>query len=268
MGLLDDLRREADLAREARETEAARQAELQNIYRSEMAPRLAGIYRYLTEMIEHLETANWMVEAAYDIPGVGRVENLRQGDYRLYIDSHESPRKITLQFARGAKEERKFSLQAAQAEEFRQFLVGHHSVFSEWPLRDSRGQINGATFQAKLRVKAGMLFEADIPSSRIRVVSHNVEDLERREYLFGYAAVDDSWLDELGHYLLRKKDVLGSRRLSEAARERLRQLAAEQARVEQRPSPPAVTVPDQEEREAGKAGLLRALRNRLFGTDK
>jgi hypothetical protein len=268
VGLLDDLRREADLAREAKETEAARQAELQKIYRSEMAPRLAGIYRYLTEMIEHLETVGWVVEAAYGIPGVGRVENLRQGDYRLYIDSHESPRKITLQFACGAKEERKFSLQAAEAEEFRQFLVGHQVAFSEWPLRDNRGQINGTAFQVKLRVKAGVLFEADIPSSRVRVVSHNVEGLSRREYLFGYAAVDDSWLDELGHYLLRKKDVLGGRQLSEAARERLRQLAAEQARAEQQPSPPAETVPDQGEKEAGKAGMLRALRNRLFGTDK
>lgn len=270
MGLLDELRREADLAREAKETEEARQAGLQSIYRSELAPRLLKIYRYLTEMIEHLEAVDRVIDVAYDIPGVGNVECLRQGDYRLYIDSHEIPKKVTLQFTCNGKEDRRFSLQGRKAEDLRQFLVSHQVVFSEWPLRDNLGQVNGTAFQAKLRVRAGLVFEADIQSSRICVLSHNIEGLSRREYPFGFTAIDDAWLDDLGHFLLRKKEVLGGRSLSEEARERLRQLAAE----EQSKRLPASAeeleeqVPDRTATGVGKAGVLRALRDRLFKAGK
>jgi hypothetical protein len=264
VGLLDDLKREADLAREAKEAEEARQAGLERVYRVELVPRLLEIYRYLSEMIGHLEAADWVVEAAYDIPGLGRVERFRQGDYRLFIDSHDLPKRVAAQFACAVPDERKFSLPTAKAEELRQFLTANKVVYSEWPLRDARGQISGNGFQCKLRVRAAMVFEADIETSRIRVVTHNFERLADREYFFGYAAVGADWLDDLGHFLLRKKDVLGGRALSEEERERLRRLAADEEKARQPADAEPAPVDDGKSRQPG---LFGALRGRLFKSD-
>lgn len=266
MGLLDDLKREADRAREAKAAGEARRAELENIYRAEIAPRLIRIHGYLTEMARHLEEANWVVEAAYDFPGIDRPEALQQGNYRVFIDGHGSPRKVSLHCDCALPAERKFSVTAAKAEELRQFLLAQRVAFTDWPIRDSLGQVKAFMFQGKLRVKAGLLFEADIESSRIRVVSHNFEGLTTREYLFGYASVDETWLDELGHYILRKKPVLGRLEISDEMRQRLRQLAEEEKAKLLRGTGEAAAQ-DEEDKPA-EFGLLRGLGSRLFKSDK
>jgi hypothetical protein len=121
-------------------------------------------------------------------------------------------------------------------------------------------------FQGKLRVRAGLLFEADIETSRIRVVSHNFEGLTTREYLFGYSSIDETWLDELGHYLLRKKTILGSLEISDETRQRLRRLAEEEKARQSRETERAA-LPGEESKPA-EPGLLRGLSSRLFKFDK
>lgn len=263
MGLLDDLKREADQAREAKDAAAARRAELEEVYRAEIAPRLLDIHRYLTEMIDNLEAAQWTIDMAYEIPGLGRIDRLRQGGYRVFIDGHGTPKKITLECECGLPEERKFTVAAAKADEFRQFLISHQSTFTEWPARDGQQSL---VFQTRLKVRAGLTFEADIAASRVHVTSYNFEGLTVRQYPTGYAQVDAAWLDELGHYLLRRKTVLGGLEISEEARLRLRRRAeAEKARLHCElgwaPEPPAQKKP-------GEPGFLRGLRERLFKPGK
>ncbi|MGZ8219490.1 hypothetical protein [Methylomagnum sp.] len=268
---MDDLKREADQARLAKENEEERQAELEKIYRSDIAPRLIDIHRYLVEMLKHLEEVKWIVTVEYDIPGLGKTDNFRQGDYRIYIDRHETPRKVTLQCVRAMPNEQKFTVEPGKAEELRQFLTANQVMFSDWPLRDSLGQITATVFQAKLQVRAWLSFEADIEFSRIRVYSYNFENLNHREYYFGYAVVDENWLDDLGHYLLRKRGFLGRQEMSGEARERLRQAVAkekaQQRELEQRfileevPSSGIKSKPSD-------SGFLQVLRGRLFKPEK
>lgn len=258
MGLLDDLKREADLAREAKETEAERLAKLEVLYRSSLQPKLLEIYRYLSEMIEQLEAVGWTVMAAYDIPGIGSIEGFRQGGYRLHIDSAECPKRVSIGVACTLDDERRYTVSGAQADELSRFLVAQKLQFTEWPLRNSLGEPMGSVYQVKLGVRGGLVFEADVASSRIRVITHNFEGLADREYLFGPASLDGNWLDDLGHFLLRKKTVLGGQSLSEEALQRLRQLAREE---EQR-------VAEISRGGDEKRGLLGNWRDRLFKPGK
>lgn len=267
MGLLDDLKREADQAREAKDAEAARQAALESVYRAEIAPRLLNIHRYLTEMIENLEVAEWTIDASYEIPGLGRIDNLRQSDYRVFIDGHGTPRKVTLECECGLLEQRKFTVLVAKADEFRQFLIAHQVPFTEWPAREILGGgYHSLLFQARLRVKMGLTFEADIETSRIRVTSYNFEGLTVREYPIGYAQVDSAWMDELGYYLLRKKTVLGGLEISEEARRYLRQ-RAEEERAQRRLDAGEIhiaTANNTLDQEKAPTSLWRGLRERFF----
>lgn len=275
MGLLDDLKREADEARLAKQTEAARQAELEKIFRSDIAPRLIDIHRYLVEMLRHLEEVKWIVTVEYDIPGLGRTDDFRQGDYRLYIDRHETPKKVTLQCVRTVPSEQKYTVQPDKAEELRHFLNAHRMMFSDWPLRDAYGQINAMVFQTQLRVLATLSFEADIEASRIRVFSHNFESLNHREYYFGCAAIDENWLDDLGHYLLRKRGFLGRQEMSSEARERLRQALAQEKEkaklqeIERRfRLEELATAEEREKPKPSDSSFFQVLRERLFKPHK
>jgi hypothetical protein len=265
VGLLDDLKREADKAREARDAEEARRLERERIYRSAIVPGLASIYRYLMEIIEHLKEVKWIVNAVYDIPGLGVIDTFRQEDYRIFIDSHETPKKINFFCTCNVPEERKYQVSTDKIEDARQFLTVNNIIFSDWPLRSGGGQITTMVVQAKLRIRVGLLVEADIDSSRIRVLSHNLEGLAHREYFFGPSAIDEDWLDDLGHYLLRKKPFLGKQEMTLEARERLRRFL-EQERVQRLRERASGAILD--ERKMNDSGFFQTLRGRLFKSDK
>ena len=268
MGLLDDLRREADRVRDEREAEERRLAELDQIYHAGISPRLLDIHRYLTELVEHLRTVNWTVEASFPIPGIGKIEGLRQGNYRVHIDSHKAPKKVRLQCICLASEEQDFSADIQKADQLRQFLTAHQAFFTEWPKRDESGKVSSVMFRVKLRVRAELLFEPDIQTSRILVTSYNFEDIAYKEYGFGYTSIDEKWLDGLGNYVLRKKLVLGSQEMSDEARERLRQrLEQEKSHKLRQSETPANPTSGSLEKTAG-SGILENLRNRLFKSDK
>jgi hypothetical protein len=264
VALLDDLKRQADQARQKKEAEAASLADREKIYSQFLAPRLLDIYRYLTELADYLEETSFNVTTEYDVPGLGLVADFIQGDYKIRVDSHSHPKKVTLQCMRTAAE-RKYSLSAVRADEFRKFLVLHHLEYSEWPVRDNGGQIVSYSFQSHLRLRAWLSFEADVPNSRIRVLSRAFESLKAREYGFGYVEIDSDWLDNLGHYLLRKKGVLADYEMSQEARERLRQLAERERNEAQ----VADATADVKNAESSKdSGLFQGLRNRLFKPGK
>lgn len=265
MGLLDDLRREADRVREEREAEETRQAELERIYRVAVAPRLIEIHRYLTELLDHLDTVCWTVDTTFSIPGIGRIEGLNQGNYSVHIDSHKTPKRVRLLCACLAGEERTFSVDVQKADELRQFLLANQAFFTEWPQRDGMGKIKSMMFQAKVRVRAELSFEADIRGSRILVASHNFEGVTDREYWFGYATIDENWLDGLGNYVLRKKLVLGGQEMSEEARDRLRRIV-DREKAHRARNTDNSSGPDSAGKRAG--GILGNLRTRLFRSDK
>jgi hypothetical protein len=224
MGILDDLKREADLARQNQEAAERHRTQLERIYRDEIEPRLTKIHSYLSEMRDCLNTVGWAVEATYQLPGFGTVKNLQQSNYRIYVDSHKALKKIIFEVEGGYPDERKFAVESSKLEEARQFLISQNVVFTEWPAYQGTDWI----LQGKLRIKLGVVIEADIENSRIKVISHNIEGLNVRHYQFVYSNVDEAWLDQLGRYILRKVDHLGYTHLPDETRLALREKVAEQ----------------------------------------
>lgn len=267
MALLDDLKQEAERAKEAKEAQSARQAELDRLYRAEIAPRLTGIHRYLGEMLGHLEEAGREIYADFEFPALGKIGNLKQGHYSLRIDGHGTPRKVSLNCDCLLPDERKFAVPMADAEELRAHLIANQVAFTEWPVRNGNAPVQSLMFQARLRVRSGLNFEADIDASKVRVISYNFEGLGVvREYSFDYPRIDAAWLDGMGRYLLRESPTLGYLEISEEARALLRRRAAEEkARLERQL---ALAVAEGPPKAVERGGLLGGLRSRLFGQGK
>ena len=266
MSILDELKREAELAREAKSAEELRAVELERIYQEEIVPRLIRIYSYLLELVEHLQAANRKIEVRYEIGGFGGVSPLLQGDYRFKIDSQRSPRKVTLEFDCQLPTERTYTVAAAHAEEVRRFLLAHEVVFAEWPARDSLGQMSEINFKGRVKVRCGLVFEADVESSGIKILTYNMEGLTTRDYRYPYASIDDVWLDGLGRYLLRQDSHLLRLYLPDDTRQRLRALADQEKSlwgnmIEPREKPADIAQPS-------RRGLFRNLRDKWRSNDK
>lgn len=231
MGILDDLRHEADNARLEKEREAARQAELELAYRDGVRPAMMRIHRYLLELIEQLQQVKWTVKTQFDFPGIGRVHGLEQKGYNISIDSQTHPKTIVLRFECVSPDDKKYTVSPKSAgDEACQFLATQKVVFSDWAIRDANRQIVGMVIQSRLRVWASLVFEADIENSGIRVTSYHFEGAAVKSFLAVHAHIDEEWLDQLGHYILRKNVSFGKLDISNAERERIRWRLAEERR--------------------------------------
>jgi hypothetical protein len=228
MGLLDDLKRQAEKSRLEKELEEARQAELVRVYRTNICPAMLNIHSYLHELIGLLTTP---VLASFDFPGIGKVENLEQGNYNILIDSQREPKLITLRFDCLAKEERRYTVTPkSAADDARQFLTDHKVVFSDWAIRDGIRQSMGLVIQCRLRVPVELAFEVDIEKGGIRVVSYNFGELGEKSFFSRHESINADWLDKLGYYILRQGEGFGTLSLSEHERTRIRELVKEQKR--------------------------------------
>ncbi len=262
MGILDDLKREAEQARQIKEDEEAARAERERIYRDEIRPRIKKIHQYLIEMVEQLQLVNRQVKASYPIPCIGMTDDLIQENYRVFIDRAENPKKLIIQFDCCARDERSYEISAASSDEFRQFLIEQQVRFSEWPVRDGQGQIASVIFKGRLRVRVALVITADIENSRICVTMINFEGLSVRDFAFEYARVDDVWLDQLGHYVLRKSDHWGSLYISDEDRKLIQQLAREEQARRLRELE-EIGASDST-RKTGVSGIVQMLRDKLF----
>jgi len=221
MGILDELKQEAERVRHLQEEEERATAEIRGD-RAGLRDRMVRIHHYLFELIEHLDVAGWQVAATYSLPGVGEVE-LIQGNYRIYIDNLQDPKKISLRFDCLASDTGHYSVTPKPiAEEFRKFLRSEQIAFAEWPIRDG-AEIEGALFQCRLQVLVSLLFEARVEDSTVRVATHNFEALLDEKLKFHYQRIDDDWLDQVGHYVLRKDRRLSSLDISEDVRRQIRE---------------------------------------------
>jgi len=229
MGILDDLKQQADQARRDKEQEEARRAELRQLYDEGIRPAIVTIHKYLLDLVEQLTAVTWQVHSSFEFPGIGRVDKLEQRDYLISIDSQRNPKSIILRFDCVCPEEKRYELATrALLDEASQFLLAQKVTFSDWALRDAYREISGFVIQAKLRVRTTLAFDADIENGAICVTAVHFQGITEKRFTATYQSINDEWLDQLGHYILRKNTEFGRLDISEEERKRIRLLLDEE----------------------------------------
>jgi len=258
MGILDDLKQQANQARKEKEDKEIRQAELERIYQTGIRPAMLNIHKYLTDLIEQLAAVQWSVTLGFDFPGIGRVGNLAQQDYKLTIDSQRNPKFVLLRFDCIAPEDKRYIVPSRAAlDEASQFLLAQKVPFTDWAIRDSLHEITGFVIQAKLRVRTSLSFDADIENGLIVVTALNFQGIVEKGFSAHYTAITDEWLDQLGHYILRKNTAFGRLDISEEERNRIRWLLEEERRQYE------AELANSPKEEVSENGLLPRLRKIL-----
>ena len=262
MGILEDLKREANNSRTERELAWQKRKELEKVYHDGICTSMLKIHDYLRELVEQLGLVEWPVVSAFNFPGIEKVDTLSQTNYRITIDSHNEPKLINLCFECSAHEEHTYNVMPKSAgDEACQFLATQKVVFTDWAIRDIHHNLIGTCIKCKLHVCAGLAFKADIDNEGIRVVSYNFEEPGERSFHSHYYSIDDQWLDKLGRYILRKDGSFAMLDISEEQRKQIRKLVEEERKRNNNLF--AVTKPSNEVQE----GLLLKL-GKLFHKHK
>ena len=223
MGVIDELKREAERRKRELSEEEAWKVCREETFRKEIGPAMQAILRYLREMTEHLNFLKPDVGIGYTLPGLGEIGNLVQEDYRLAVDNVEQPGFIKLWFTCRSPDDLVFTVApSAQAQDTRRYLEDLQLVFADWPLRDASNDVVGLGFELKFSVPVVFLFRVDVENEAITMQVTNFEGLKTERDSFPPNRVNEEWLEDLGNYILGRNANLRTLHISDQERQQIR----------------------------------------------
>lgn len=224
MGVIDDLKREAERRKQELSEEEAWKVRKDAAYKNEIRPAMQAVFRYLNEMAGHLNFLKPEVGIRYALPGYGELGNLVQEDYRMAVDSTEQPKFIKLWFTRRSPEDLVFTVTPKpKAVDTRRFLEDLRLEFSEWPLRDAFNNVTGFGFEVRFTIPVAFLFRTDMENEVITLKVVNFEGFKTVHDSFRPTQVNDEWLEDLGNYILGRSENLRALNISDQERQQIRQ---------------------------------------------
>ena len=233
MGILDELRGQAESIKNSSETERERQERLLHYYRDEINPKMLEIYRFLHELVTHLNFVKPDVRATYSLPAIGSFSDFKQGDYRLVADSDTEMKDIKFHFCcERPGEFHCFLENRSEVERVEEFLSKNHVQFYCKKERDDRYNVVSGDFRVKSTVPVLFRIMADIAESRIQVAITNFDSFGVRKLILTPSQIDEAFLDRFASYIIRRESEFLQTKLSEQdmqkIRERMLQEKAEQ----------------------------------------
>lgn len=233
MGLLDDLRQQADSIRDSEANKKAQQEQLEAWSKAKVRPKLTHIYTYLNELIGHLEVVQPDTAVAYPLKGYGTLENLNQGHYKLTTDSRDEVGRVTLAFTCVGNGDVSFNVEGKpQVGRLREFLNSCKMPFTSREYRDDRHNLVSALFNVEAKVPVLFNFELADDKKTINLTIRNFEGLGTHLYRLQPEMIDEQLLDQMGRYLLRADNHFIRLDITDEDREKLRQrLTGEQEAI-------------------------------------
>ena len=265
MGLLDDLKGEAEQLQANAASDRSKVAQQEAYYREHTKPALLNVYRYLQELLEQLEILDKEVKADFLIPGYKAV-SAQQIARKININSLENLSHISLRIT-FAIDELQFSVMPLdKAGDTRKFFENHRMPFSDWPIRDNDNSISGLNFLVNnLEISGGIDLQADKASQQITMTAFNVQGFKHLKSKITVERIDQGWLDRLGHFVIGEIEDPNRTEVSDEFRSALR----EKMEAEKRDAEETILRWEEEERrqaeQNSKAARLEKAMNSVLG---
>ncbi|MBL8522322.1 MAG: hypothetical protein JNN20_01400 [Betaproteobacteria bacterium] len=259
MGLLDDLKKEADTLKNQ---EAARTQSIKaNAAAVDRA--LRKTFHYMNELFKQLNVVKPACPRTYDLQTVGKIDGLVQSDYRIEFrtsqrENAEHYENLTVTFKRSKPEQMTVKREAEQIERFRDLLWQNNMRFTSEPFRNERRVIIMEVFKINCDVICGAEIVGDYDSGAIRFKLKNVEDFGPTVYTLEPDSVNDQSLEDLAKLFIGKDSNFKNYNRRPAFNPSATgQFAKTQPKVPQYMANP---VPEREEEEK-KSGLFGSLKS-------
>lgn len=203
MGLLDDLRKEAD-ALQSRETK--RTEELREIAASVDAA-MRTTFRFLNELFKHLNVVKPPCLLEYELTNVGKLHGLRQSDYRVEYRTQERfdaehYESLEVIFKRTKAEKFTVRREGPAIERFRDFLWQQNMRFTSEVFRNDRRVVLAEVFSIDCEVLCGVEVIGDYEKGNLRFTLKNIEGFGHSTIAIDPKSIHDQSLDELAKLMV------------------------------------------------------------------
>lgn len=223
MGLLDDLKKQADDLKAREQQEKERLKKLNDFYQENIHPGMLSIYKYLNEMIEHLNYLNKDIPAQIPLlPNHEKTEVL-QKEYNLVIDSIEQTKNISLKFRCTLPQKLEIYLTGKdRILDYNDWLNSYKIRFNRRDTKDDNYELLGSNFIVEGPINCNVSFIGDIENSCVNLLLRNVEYPGIAKHILKPHHLNDEFMDKLGKYLLRENDDFLRLDMDESAKEQIR----------------------------------------------
>jgi len=240
MGILNELRDEANKQKEDDQLQAYSKELIADKYKNEILPKIQMIFNYFKEIIEHLQyLKNPIVVREYSktYPQFGE---LQQQDYKLSSDDYggqtkfDEMKQVNIKFF--CMGEDSFEFEAKSQHEIDQ----HVSIFTskkipfEWSRNYNNANQTSATFVVSRKIPVRIAFGVDYEQSiiNLQISNHLNFDVIKRSYKA--PEITEELLDQLANFLLRKNNDFIAIEISEEERRQIRQKLIESANADKK----------------------------------
>lgn len=223
MGLLDDLKQQADSLREKQQVT---QAEInQNLLKAHDS--LKEALHYWIELFNSLNVIKPVIPRFYYLESAVKMENLPQQDYnvngrRLTVDHKDYIEAIVLRFS--CVKEGKITIEKqseAMVKRTRDHLWGYSLKFDVKELRNERGYVERGIFIIANEVPVNIVISCDLEKGHIKIVTRNLEKFGEYTYIFDFDEFGKDVMEELAKVIIAKPNnfrMMGRAQAATAAR--------------------------------------------------
>ncbi len=210
MGILDQLRDEANIKQESEFQSLNNQQSLEATYQENILPKMQKTFTFLKEIVEHLaylEQAIKITDYSQRFPEIGA---LTQENYQINTDGYggyadfDKIKQINVNFVCAGQGAFNYRIEGRTRIESEVAFLNSKNVPFEWnQFVDNKG-IEAAQFTITRKIPVRFRFEADIENTKIKLLINNHEDFSVYNKAFEPDEINEELLDEVIRFMLRK----------------------------------------------------------------
>lgn len=210
MGLLDDLKQQADSLRQKQQVT---QEELnQNLLLAHA--KLKDALHYWVELFNSLNVIKPVITRYYYLEGgVTKLDNLLQCDYncngrRLTVDHKDYIEAIVLRFRCVGTDKLTIEKQSdPMVQRMREHLWAHNLKFDVKEVRNDRGYTERGIFTILPEVPVVVTIFGDLETAQIKITAKNLEKFGEYTYVYDFDEFDKDVLEELGKAIIGQSNA-------------------------------------------------------------
>lgn len=274
MGILNQLRDEANIKQESEFQALNTQQLLEAAYQEKILPKMQKTFTFLKEIVEHLaylEQAIKVTNYSQRLPEIG---GLMQEDYQINTDGYggfsdfDKIKQINVNFVCAGQGAFNYRLEGRSRIESEVAFLNSKNVPFDWNQFVDKSGLEAAQFTITRKIPVRFRFEADIENSKIKLLINNHEDFNVYNKSFEPDEINEPLLDEVIRFMLRKDSDFIRLDINNQDKQRI-QKKAEALQIQQAQWLEEIHVEEQHEREAdaeNEGSLFRRIN--LFGKRK
>jgi hypothetical protein len=212
MGVLDELRKKADEKKAAEQLEATNKEQLEQVYQSQILPKMQFIFDSFQEAIKYLNFLEEPVRVDYHCEKYPQFGSLLQSNYRINTDGrigladYTHLMQINVSFFCEAKGEFNYRLESEPLIEKEVQFLQSKKLYFDWKYLTPAGGAPCSVFTIQRKVPVAFRIEVDYEHSKLKVSIRNHENLQSFSKKYSPEQLDNQFLDELLSYFLRKNN--------------------------------------------------------------